>query len=490
MDCIFIRILRLNVFCLFVFLTVDCYSQGSTIVFENSSKEYSILIDTSDYLSENYFDAESTNLMIAASKGYLTEIERLLKKGANINAQTMEGATPLIFAITNNQTEAVKVLLRHNPLLNEYTQSYETPLLIAVKSNNLPIAELLIRSDADIDFPDANGATPLHYAAIYGYLDIVDMLIYYNANINEKTDEDLTPLSAAIWAGNSEIADLLLQNGANSSETDNEGDTPFLMAAFSGDTISMDLLIKKGVDIYLRNNQKFDALNIAIATHHLDAVRFLLRRGDNWKTPGTSALNPYDVCTSYGNRKAIVLLKENKVPGKVSYGFNSAQFSISGKYSNDFFTGISLSLKEPLLNAGLIFGCDMKLWYTKVTKKTDERIFYQYFDKSSMAYAGVFKDFSLTNNPFKTNYALSASLVAGYSFGNKLKGTRIFEPEHLSIIPNLSFKVLFSDFTCFAGFEYLGTNYYHSGPVWFRAGCTYSYSFSNIKIKKKIINLN
>ena len=398
--------------------------------------------------------------------------------------------TPLIFAITNNQTDAVKVLLSHNPLLNEYTQNFETPLLIAVKSNNLPIAELLIRADADIDFPDAFGSSPLHYAAIYGYLDIVDMLIYYNANINEKTDQGTTPLLASIWAGNSDVADLLLQNGAIPSEKDDDGYTPFLMAALTGDTIVMDLLIKKGVDIYIKNNQKFDALNIAIASHKLDAVNYLLRTGEKWKNPDITVINPYDVATSYGNRKAVDLLKENKVPGKVSNGFNTAQFSISGKYSNDFFNGISFSLKEPLLNAGLIFGCDMKLWYTRVNKRTDERVFYQYFDKSSMAYAGVFKDFALTYNPFKTNYSLSASLVAGYSFGNKLKGTLINESEHLSIIPGLTLKVSVSDFTGFAGFEYLRTNYYHTGSVWFRAGCTYSYSFKKIKIKKKTINWN
>ena len=33
--------------------------------------------------------------MVAASKGYDQEIERLISKGADINAETEEGATPL-----------------------------------------------------------------------------------------------------------------------------------------------------------------------------------------------------------------------------------------------------------------------------------------------------------------------------------------------------------------------------------------------------------
>ena len=46
--------------------------------------------------------------MIAASKGYELEIDRLIIKGANIFAETDQGVTPLIFAISNNHTAARK----------------------------------------------------------------------------------------------------------------------------------------------------------------------------------------------------------------------------------------------------------------------------------------------------------------------------------------------------------------------------------------------
>src|SRR5665648_399439 len=72
-------------------------------------------IDTSDYIPSFYAGALDYNLMIAASKGYASEIELLIGKGADINAKTQEGATPIIFAVTNNMFTAVQALLYYKP---------------------------------------------------------------------------------------------------------------------------------------------------------------------------------------------------------------------------------------------------------------------------------------------------------------------------------------------------------------------------------------
>ena len=48
------------------------------------------------------------NLMIAAAKGYPSEVERLIKKGADINAKTDLGVTPLILAVVSNKPECCR----------------------------------------------------------------------------------------------------------------------------------------------------------------------------------------------------------------------------------------------------------------------------------------------------------------------------------------------------------------------------------------------
>jgi len=446
------------------------------------------VIDTSGYIPSFYTGAIDYNLMIAASEGYASEIERLIGKGADINEETDEGATPLIFAVTSNRLAAVKTLLNYNPDLDKVTTSYETPLLIAVRNRNFEISEALIRAGADIDFPDRYGATPLHHASLNGYLEIVDLLLYYDASIDEKSDEGTTPLLASIWAGYADIADLLIQNGANTEARDNDGFTPFLMAAYYGDTLMMNLLYTKGVDIYATNKSNHDALTLSILAGQSYSTIFLLKAGAKWVKPGRDAVNPYSVASKYRRRDIINILEKNNVPGQVKYEIDQVAVTASSRFCrNDFYSGVSLSFKEPFLNAGFITGFDMKLWYTRVLVKDSEHLFYQYLDKGSVAYAGLFKDFALTDNAFKGNFEFSTSLSAGYAYGNKLKGTYISPDNKFVVIPAISLKWTKKNLSLSMGMEYIKTEYYHVGPVWLRVGCSYNYFFDNVRTKVKNI---
>ena len=448
-------------------------------------------IDTSDYIPFFYTGAVDYNLMIAASRGYQTEIERLISKGADVNAETNEGATPLVFAVSNNQLAAVKILLANNPILDKTTGSYETPLLIAVKNRFFEVAEVLVRAGADVNFRDRYGATPLHHASLNGYLDLVDLLLYYDASLDLKTVEGTTPLLAAIWAGNTDIADLLIQKGANLEAKDNDGFTPFLMASYYGDTLMMDILYRKGADIYATNNDHHNALSLTIITGQSHAADFLFKIGNKWAKPGNDAVDLYSVATKYRRTEMIKILKNNNIPGKLKYEIDQVALSVSSRFFiHDLYTGISLAFKEPYLNAGFIVGCDLKLWYTKVLIKNSENLFYQYMDKGSVVYAGVFKDFALTDYTDKFNYLFSTSLLAGYSFGNSLKGTLLATDNKLKVIPGISLKMTKTNLTLNLGMEYVKTEFYHTGPVWLRLGVSYNYFFDKVRTKIKPIKWN
>jgi ankyrin repeat protein len=449
------------------------------------------IIDTSDYFPYTFDEAIDYNLMIAASKGYKSEIERLINKGADVNAETIEGATPLIFAVTDNQLISVMTLLDYKPLLNTVTNNFETPLLISVKNRYFEITEALIRAGADMNISDMHGATPLHYAALNGYLEIVDLLIYYDDTLDSKSVEGTTPLLAAIWAGNTDVADLLIQNGAKLEESDNDGFTPFLLAAFYGDTLLMDILYRKGVNIYAINKAGHNALTLTILKGNIDATEFLLKTGKNWSKWENNSFNPYTIAAKYHRKEMVKLLISNNIPGKVKFEIDQMATTVSTRlFVHDIYSGISLSIKEPYLNGGFIAGCDMKLWYTRVLSKKTENVFYQYMDKGAVAYAGVFKDFALTDNFDKFNYLFSTSLMAGYSFGNKLKGTSINGENKFKIMPAISMKMTKQNFSFNLGLEYVKTEFYHVGPVWIRAGISYNYFFDHVRTRIKPIRWN
>jgi ankyrin repeat protein len=426
--------------------------------------------------------------MIAASKGYTFEINRLIMKGADLFAETEQGVTPLIFAVSNNQTKAAKMLIDYGSDVNKETLQHETPLLLAVKNQNSELTEALIRADADIDATDKYDATPLHYASVYGYFEIADLLLYYDASINKKTIEGSTPLLASIWAGNADITDLLVQKGANLEAKDREGFTPFLMAALNGDTLIMDLLFKKGADIYATNLSENNALALTIIADRTEATKYLLKIGNKWASQGNHASNPYIVASKYRRKDILRILQDNKIPGNIRYQIDQMDVMVSGRFSvHDIFTGASLSFKEPYLNGGLIVGCDVKLWYTRVLLKQTEHTYYQYMNKGSVVYAGLFKDFALTDYAFKGNIELSTSLSAGYSFGNELKGTLNLPQNKFKVIPAISIKWAKKDFALSLGADYLKSDFYHVGPIWLRLGASYNIYFDNVRIKAKTL---
>jgi ankyrin repeat protein len=455
----------------------------------NAQVQITEVVDTSDYIPYFYSQSLEYNLMIAASKGYVYEIERLIAKGAEVNAETYEGATPLILAISNNKLNAVNKILSYNPELNNMTINFESPLLISVKNRSFEITESLLRAGADVDFVDHHGVSSLLHASVNGYPEIVDLLLYYDASIDIKSDEGITPLHGAIWAGYEDIADILVQNGANMESRDNDGYTPFLMAAYYGDTLIMDILFKYGVDIYATNKSGHNALTLSILTGNVIATQYLLGIGNKWSfAANDSEIDPYYVASKYQRKEIIKLLEDNNIKGNLKYEIDQIAITASSRFNlSDVYTGFTLSFKEPFLNAGFIAGCDVKLWYTKVLIKESENLIYQYKDKGSVAYAGIFKDFNLTDRQDRFNFIFSTSLSGGYSFGNKLKGTMITGGNNFLIIPSLSIKATKMNFTFNMGMEYMKTEYYHNSPLWFRVGLSYNHFFDNVRLKYKTV---
>ncbi len=465
---------------LLFFLTVPFYLSAQITDVER------VYFDTSAYLPSFYNGALDYNLIIAASEGYAPEIERLIKKGADVNAEFEAGTTPIVYAVSNNRETATMILIKYGADVNKVTRQYETPLLISVKQNRGKIAEALIRAGADINFSDRHDATALHFAAIYDNFQMADLLLYYDAAVDLKASDGYTPLLASVWAGNTDITDLLLQNGADPDIKNNEGFTPYMIAAYYSDTITLELLFKNGADIYAVNNARQNALTLAIAAGNTNTVEYLLKKGNKWTDPERDAANPFSIATKFRRKEIIPVLEKNNITGKIAHTIDEVVITASTRSNfKDIYTGFSISFKEPWLNAGIIAGCDTKLWYTRVQIKNSDLSYYQYWDKSSVAYAGIFKDYTLTDNPGKFNYLFSASLMAGYAFGNRLKGTMITPDNEFKIIPSVALKVTKIHLTMTFGAEYLKNPYYHSGPVWMRLGISYNHFFDNSRSQIK-----
>jgi ankyrin repeat protein len=442
------------------------------------------IIDTSAYLPYFYNGALDYNLLIAASEGYTSEIERLIKKGADIEVETSQGATPLVLAVSNNKLNAVMALLAHHPVVDKVTRDYETPLMVAAKFDYQQVAEKLIRAGANVNFQDAKSATPLHYTSLYGYLVLSDLLIYYDANMDLPAIDGSTPIHGAVAAGNSSVVDLLIQRGANIEAKDNQGLTPYLTAAFYGDTILMDLLQKNGANIHAEDNKGYNALSLTVLGGQKEAIDYLLKLG-TWEN---QKVDPYMVAIKYNRKDILKILSDNKVPGKIRYKIDQASLSLSERFSiHDIYTGMSISFREPLMNIGFTAGVDTKLWATRVLYKYEQNRYYQFYDKGSLVYAGVFKDFKIKEYADLSQLFFTTSLSGGYAFGNNLKGSTMETDKGFRLIPSAGFRLTRMKLSLNLNMEYIHSKFYHTGPIWLRAGISYNYYLDDIRTRIKPI---
>ncbi len=151
----------------------------------------------------------------AAEKGNLAKVERLIAKGADVNAKdTKFGATPLLYAAENGHTAIAELLIANGANVNAKLKSGHTPLHPAATLGYKAIAELLIAKGADVNAKGGPDRTPLHGAALTGQLAIAELLIAKGADVNAKEKDGTTPLRLATDWGHKDLATLLTQHGA------------------------------------------------------------------------------------------------------------------------------------------------------------------------------------------------------------------------------------------------------------------------------------
>lgn len=450
-----------------------------------SAQENSSAVDTSDYLP--FPGGINTNLMIAAAKGYPSEIHRLIKLGADIDATDYENITPLIYAVANNRLTTVKSLLEYNPDTEVFTNGGESALHIAAKDNMPDIAEALIRADTDINLKDAYGATPLHYASAYGYTYLCDMLLYYGANIEARSDDGSTPLISAVFSGQAVISDLLLQSGSDPNIPDNKGYTPLIIASQNNDTLLMSLLLAKGANPFAVNEYGYDALAMAIRNDNYEAFRYMSDRAEprGYKKEGT--ISPIVVARKYGRTKMLKELKDAGFTEPSGLSFDHVKIAAGVKTAlRDYYTGMSVSFKDPLLKVMINAGFEMKPGYNRVLVQSSENSFFQYYDRRYIIYTGLGKEFLFLETYSKGDFSFELKLNAGYMMAERYRGTEIKPPDKIKIMPQALLRWSRDKFNIYAGYEYMKTDLYRIGPGWFKLGISYDIYFdkSRSPVKK------
>lgn len=141
------------------------------------------------------------DINIAASKGDVQTVQRLLKDGADVNDKDIEGRTPLYYAVSNGHIDIVNTLLKNGADITQVTNKGNIPLHTATSKGYKEIIEVLLQHvshDKLKDFINAktasSGTTSLHVAAQSGSLEVVKSLLKHGAIYDIKNKEGKTPI--------------------------------------------------------------------------------------------------------------------------------------------------------------------------------------------------------------------------------------------------------------------------------------------------------
>lgn len=142
------------------------------------------------------------DINIAAQEGDVEKVQSLLKKGADINDQDVEGRTLLHFAVTSRKLKIVKFLLDNGADVTLRTNKGNTTLHTAANTKSSEeLIELLlnhVKNNQIKEFINAkttgSGTTALHLATKNNSLGIVKSLLRRGAVYNMQNNQGKTPL--------------------------------------------------------------------------------------------------------------------------------------------------------------------------------------------------------------------------------------------------------------------------------------------------------
>ncbi len=122
-------------------------------------------------------------LMAATRGGNLDVIKALLEKGADINSHNGAGETALMLALRSEcQADVVKLLLEKGADVNARSQRGETALMMVVKEEDQPdVLKMILEKGADVNASSKEGKTALKIASAYVRLDSIKLLKAHGA---------------------------------------------------------------------------------------------------------------------------------------------------------------------------------------------------------------------------------------------------------------------------------------------------------------------
>lgn len=237
------------------------YSISDQDIMENRLTDadiYQLLEANPEYLNKDISQG-NTILHYALAFKRFDLAKTLILKGADINKETMEHDTPIMYACLHGNKELYDWMLAHGALISDPNDPQNLTLLYTINGSNIEILKDLLSKSYSINQYFSNGMTPLHLAVYRNKEQLIDFLLENGANVNLKANNNYqaTALQLAVFAKNQSI---------------------------------IQKILKKNPDLYIKDAQGADVIFYAISLNQLEIVKIFLNHigqiknsGDAWE---------------------------------------------------------------------------------------------------------------------------------------------------------------------------------------------------------------
>ena len=120
--------------------------------------------------------AGESAMMMAALKGHLDWVKRLLDRGARIEGLEPRAWTALHYAATGPEPQTVQVLLARGAMVDARSPNGTTPLMMAARYGTDPSVDLLLQKGADAKLKNDAALTAADFASVAGRVPLARRL--------------------------------------------------------------------------------------------------------------------------------------------------------------------------------------------------------------------------------------------------------------------------------------------------------------------------
>ncbi|XP_006912391.1 protein TANC2 isoform X6 [Pteropus alecto] len=269
-----------------------------------------------------------TPLGYAAAAGFLSIVVLLCKKRAQVDHLDKNGQCALVHAALRGHLEVVKFLIQCDWTMAGQQQgvfkkshAIQQALIAAASMGYTEIVSYLLdlpeKDEEEVERAQINsfdslwGETALTAAAGRGKLEVCRLLLEQGAAVAQPNRRGAVPLFSTVRQGHWQIVDLLLTHGADVNMADKQGRTPLMMAASEGHLGTVDFLLAQGASIALMDKEGLTALSWACLKGHLSVVRSLVDNGAATDHADKNGRTPLDLAAFYGDAEVVQFLVDH-----------------------------------------------------------------------------------------------------------------------------------------------------------------------------------